>query len=72
VPRVALIGVGAGNPYGHPTPETLRDLADHGVCTLRTDLNGAITVELGPDGVGIETERGSPTAGAGCVAATTG
>ena len=68
VPRVALIGVGAGNSYGHPTPETLQDLADHGVCTLRTDLNGAITVELGPGGVGVETERGSPPAGAGCAA----
>lgn len=51
VPRVALIGVGAANTYGHPTPDTLGALADHGVCTLRTDLDGNSTVELGPAGV---------------------
>ena len=48
VPRVALIGVGAGNTYGHPTDATMATLAEHGVCVLRTDLDGASTVELGP------------------------
>ncbi len=60
VPRVALIGVGADNTYGHPTVGTLETLSDHGVCTLRTDLDGDLTVELGPAGLGVETERGSP------------
>ncbi len=63
VPRVALIGVGADNTYGHPTAGTLQALADHGVCTLRTDLDGDVTVELGPAGVGVQTERGPPPAG---------
>ncbi len=63
VPRVALIGVGAGNGYGHPTAGTLAALADHGVCTLRTDLDGAATVRLGPSGVAVSTERGGAVAG---------
>ncbi len=37
-PRLAVISVGAGNPFGHPTPATLATLAAHGVPTLRTDL----------------------------------
>jgi competence protein ComEC len=51
VPRVALLSVGAGNGYGHPTDATLATLAEHGVCVLRTDLDGAVAVELGPAGV---------------------
>ncbi len=57
VPQVALIEVGAGNSYGHPTAATLAELAEHGVCTLRSDLDGDVTVELGPSGVLAETSR---------------
>jgi competence protein ComEC len=46
-PRLAVISVGAGNPYGHPTPGTLRTLASHGVRTLRTDLDGTIAIDVG-------------------------
>jgi competence protein ComEC len=45
-PSVALISVGAGNRYGHPTPQTLRALAH--VPTLRTDRDG--TLEIRRDG----------------------
>ena len=62
VPRVALIGVGADNTYGHPTPTTIGTLAEHGICTLRTDLDGAATVELGPAGVAAWTAHGPPPA----------
>ena len=58
VPRVALIGVGADNGYGHPTSGTLEALAEHGVCTLRTDLDGASTVSFGPSGVTVAAESG--------------
>jgi competence protein ComEC len=47
-PRLAVISVGEGNPYGHPTPGTLRTLRSHGVPTLRTDDSGDITIEVGP------------------------
>jgi competence protein ComEC len=50
-PRLALISDGAGNPYGHPAPSTLRTLAEHGVRTLRTDIDGTISLDIGP-GVG--------------------
>lgn len=60
VPRLALIGVGADNPYGHPTEATTETLAEHGVCALRTDLDGAVTVELGSAGLSAWTERGQP------------
>lgn len=45
-PRLAVISVGAGNPYGHPTPATLATLRAHGVPTLRTDLDGAIELDV--------------------------
>lgn len=45
-PRVAVISVGDGNTYGHPTPETLAALADSpGTAVYRTDRDGAVTIE---------------------------
>jgi len=41
---VALIGVGADNEYGHPTPETLDLLAGVGSTVARSDLNGIVLV----------------------------
>jgi competence protein ComEC len=41
---VALIGVGKDNYYGHPASETLEALEEVGAITLRTDLNGNITL----------------------------
>jgi competence protein ComEC len=46
VPRLAVISVGEGNPYGHPTAETLATLRSHGVPTLRTDEQGEIRIEV--------------------------
>jgi competence protein ComEC len=45
-PRLAVISVGADNPYRHPTPGTLATLAAHGVPTLRTDLDGTIEIDV--------------------------
>jgi competence protein ComEC len=45
-PRLAVISVGAGNPFGHPTPGTLATLAAHGVATLRTDLDGTVVIDV--------------------------
>lgn len=45
-PRLAVISVGEDNPYGHPTPLTLKTLADHGVPTLRTDQDGDVVIEV--------------------------
>jgi competence protein ComEC len=45
-PRLAVISVGADNPYGHPTPGTLATLAAHHVPTLRTDQEGTIVIDV--------------------------
>ncbi len=47
-PRVAVISVGAGNPYGHPSRETLRELEAVGAKIFRTDEDGAVTIRLRP------------------------
>lgn len=46
VPKLAVISVGAGNPFGHPTGETLADLRQHRVPTLRTDSQGEIEIAV--------------------------
>ncbi len=40
-PRLALIGCGRGNPYGHPAPQTLENLGGIGCRVHRTDLHQA-------------------------------
>ena len=49
-PRLAVISVGADNPYGHPTPGTLSTLAEHRVPTLRTDQDGDVTIDVSVGG----------------------
>ncbi len=51
VPRLAVISVGAGNAYGHPTSSTLAVLAAHHVPVLRTDRDGTIVLDVGGKGV---------------------
>ena len=41
---VGLVGVGAGNTYGHPTASALRMLEDAGTTVFRTDLHGTVVV----------------------------
>jgi competence protein ComEC len=48
--RVGLIGVGAGNDYGHPAPSALALLRRAGTAALRTDLSGDLVVQAGPGG----------------------
>ncbi len=43
-PRLALISVGAHNPYGHPSPRTVHTLHALGATVLRTDLDGPIAL----------------------------
>lgn len=42
--RVALIGVGVDNDYGHPTDAALESLAASGAAVFRTDRDGLILV----------------------------
>jgi hypothetical protein len=45
-PEIAVIQVGADNPYGHPTPETLDRLHRAGAKVFRTDEDGDIIVTI--------------------------
>ncbi len=45
-PKLAVISVGAGNPFGHPTPATLATLARHRIRTLRTDRDGTVVIDV--------------------------
>ena len=47
-PRVAVVEVGAHNPYGHPTPQAMGALRASGTAVYRTDRDG--TVRLGVSG----------------------
>ena len=49
-PRLALISVGVGNVYHHPSPEIVERLRDHRARMLRTDRAGEIVVRFGADG----------------------
>ena len=56
-PRFAVISVGAGNPFGHPTPATLATLAEHGVRTLRTDLDGTVAIDVEQGSIRVSGDR---------------
>jgi len=44
-PALAVISVGAMNPFGHPAPDTLAVLEEWGAAVYRTDRDGAVTIE---------------------------
>ena len=44
-PKIAIISVGAHNPYGHPAPEVLSAYRQLGSKVFRTDQEGAILIE---------------------------
>lgn len=54
--RIAVASVGAGNPYGHPSPLTLSRVAADGALVLRTDDDGDVALVPGPAVV----RRGDP------------
>ena len=53
-PEVAIISVGAGNMYGHPSLDVLHALARAGAEVLRTDEAGTVIVRT--DGMRVEIE----------------
>jgi competence protein ComEC len=61
-PRVAVISVGADNPFGHPHEGTLAALARAGVTVYRTDRDGAVTLATGGDRWQVTTARTGPHA----------
>lgn len=49
-PEVAVVSVGARNPYGHPRPEAMTAFGSVAEHVMRTDLDGHVTVVGFPDG----------------------
>lgn len=45
-PETALISVGEGNSYGHPTQEVLDRLSERGIAVRRTDESGTIIIRV--------------------------
>lgn len=43
-PAATVISVGAGNPYGHPAPRTVRLMSTGGAREYRTDLDGDVVL----------------------------
>jgi competence protein ComEC len=57
-PEVAVISVGLGNDYGHPTPSTLHALEhEPGLRLYRTDLDGRVVIESDGTRLWVRSER---------------
>jgi competence protein ComEC len=56
-PKAAVIEVGAGNPYGHPTAATVSTLAHLVPEVFRTDQDGEVTVTEGRESLVIKSRR---------------
>jgi competence protein ComEC len=55
-PKIALIGVGAKNTFGHPNSGTLEKLQNLNCKIYRTDENGEVSIEVNSKG-GIKVKK---------------
>ncbi len=62
MPRYAVISVGEGNSYGHPSGEVLSRFRDAGTEVYRTDMQGHIIAESDGKTVTFRTEKEASTA----------
>jgi len=46
-PRIALVSVGRGNRFGHPSPDVIGRYRTGGARVARTDLDGALLLQCG-------------------------
>ena len=49
-PKIALIGVGKNNNFGHPNEEVIKRLNFHGTRVYRTDLMGELIIKINKKG----------------------
>jgi competence protein ComEC len=61
-PAVAVVSVGAGNTYGHPSAATMARLCAHSSRVYRTDQSGTIDVTLDRTSVSIARAHGGSAA----------
>ncbi len=55
-PRIAVASAGTGNPYGHPTKQTIERLQAAGAQVYRTDRDGSVSVTFGAAGLSVDLE----------------
>jgi len=60
-PAIAIISVGEGNRYGHPSPEALQRLSAASVEVYRTDRDGSIEVQTDGHSMTTRSRRGVAT-----------
>ncbi len=58
-PDVAVVSVGRGNNFGHPSPIVLRRYEDIGARVFRTDRDGAVSIESDGSTLHVSTFTGS-------------
>ena len=68
-PRLTVTSVGAGNPFGHPSPTTIGQLVAEGARSYRTDQDGDIAI-VDRNGVLASAARGGSGTVAGPARAT--
>ena len=56
-PEYAVISAGDGNRYGHPSQQTLSNLANIGAKIFRTDLDGTIKLEINKGNFVLSTQK---------------
>ena len=61
-PKYAVVSVGEGNSYGHPSDEVLSRFRDAGTQVYRTDMQGHIIAESDGTTVTFRTEKEADTA----------
>ena len=49
-PKIAVIGVGKNNLYGHPNEQVLQRLQKNGVGIFRTDVDGEVSIRVNDGG----------------------
>jgi competence protein ComEC len=59
--RIALVSVGAGNDYGHPSESVLRALRRGGAVVARTDRVGSVAIVRDGDRLAVVTRREDET-----------
>jgi competence protein ComEC len=57
-PRVAIVSVGRGNPFGHPVPAVLDRYRQVGAEVFRTDRDGAVMLETDGRSLALRTFNG--------------
>lgn len=49
-PKIALIGVGGNNNFGHPNDDVIKRFEELNTKIYRTDMNGEVTIEIDING----------------------